>query len=265
MISTETIDEIMDFEIIDTHCHLDFDAFDDDREEVIRRAAQKNISRIIIPATQKSNWQPIYDLCENDESLLPCYGFHPYWADEPGSKDIDSLEKWINSKLCVGIGECGLDYRMDQIDKQTQVKVFEAQLKIAANNNLPIVIHSVNATEDIINLIKKHPGITGKMHSYSGSYQQAQQLIDLGFYISFGGTITYKGASKHRATASKIPLSALIIESNAPDQPDSKHKNERNEPAYITNVLECLDELREENIDEITQQTTLNAKRLFGI
>jgi len=251
--------------IIDTHCHLDFDAFDDDRDEVIHRAIAKNISHIIIPATQKTNWRAIHDLCENSQTLSPCYGFHPYWANEPNNSDIDELETWVNINPCVGIGECGLDYREGQIERKIQLKLFEAQLGIAANNKLPIVIHSINATEDIINLLKKYPDIKGKMHSYSGSYQQAQQLIERDFYISFGGTITYENATKHRATASRIPLTHLMIESNSPDQPDSSHQDERNEPSYIVNVLQCLSDLRVEGIDAITEQTTLNAKRLFYI
>lgn len=252
-------------EIIDTHCHLDFNAFDDDRELVIKRAREKNISHIIIPATQKNNWRTIDELCEQDKTFYACFGLHPYWAEKHSDEDIEALNEWILKSCCIGIGECGLDYREGQADKKIQLEIFEAQLKIAAENKRPVTIHSVNATEDIINLIKKYPGISGKMHSYSGSLQQAQQLIGLGFYISYGGTITYHNATKHRNTASKIPLSSLMIESNAPDQPDQKHKNERNEPAYITNVLACLSELREESLEDITQQTTLNAKCLFNI
>lgn len=251
--------------LIDTHCHLDFVDFDEDRLMVIERAKEKNISNIIIPATQLSGWSSIRELCRNDTALHACYGFHPYWANIPNRKDIDTLENWVNINSCVGIGECGLDYREGQIDKQTQLKLFDAQLNVAENNGLPIVIHSVNATEDVISCIKKYPNLKGKMHSYSGSFQQAQRLIDLDFYISFGGTITYKNATKHRNTAATIPLTSLMIESNAPDQPDEKHKNQRNEPAYLINILAHIDELRDEDIEEITLQTTFNAKNLFEI
>lgn len=251
--------------LIDTHCHLDFVEFDEDRKAVIERAKDNNISHIIIPATQLSNWASIQKLCSNDKSLHACYGFHPYWADTPTNKDIDTLEDWVNQHPCVGIGECGLDYREGQIDKKIQLKLFEAQLDIAANNALPIAIHSINATEDVIKLIKKHPNLKGKMHSYSGSLQQAHRLIDLDFYISFGGTITYKNASKHRHTAATIPLNSLMIESNAPDQPDETHKDLRNEPAYLIEILKCVNELRNEDIEEIALQTTLNAKHLFDI
>lgn len=251
--------------LIDTHCHLDFEIFDSDRQQVLEHANNNGISDIIIPATQKNNWETIKDICAHDKNLHACYGLHPYWTDSHTDEDIDSLNQWASIENCVGIGECGLDYREGQADRQNQLTLFEAQLRIATENHLPIVIHSINATEDIINLIKKYPGCTGKMHSYTGSYQQAQQLIDLGFYISFGGTITYEMASKHRYTASNIPLNTIMIESNAPDQPDCAHKNERNEPAYLVNIFECLSELREEDSAAIAQQTTLNAKHLFKI
>ena len=251
--------------IIDSHCHLDFDAFDKDRTQVISRAKNNNVSKIIVPATQKRNWHTIQNICSDDEGLYACYGLHPYWTSSHTAEDIDDLSRWATQPDCYGIGECGLDYREGQADKQLQLNLFEAQLRIATENNLPVIIHSINATEDIINLIKKYPECKGKMHSYSGSYQQAQQLIDLDFYISFGGTITYKNASKHRATASKVPLDSLMIESNSPDQPDATHKDERNEPAYLINILECLAELRDEGIEKIAEQTTMNTQHLFGI
>lgn len=251
--------------IIDTHCHLDFDTFDKDRDQVIDRAIKNNIKQIIIPATQRKNWEKIQSLCADNTHLYACYGLHPYWINSHTDEDIDELNNWASKTDCIGIGECGLDYRDGQADKQSQLKLFETQLDITTSNKLPITIHSINATEDIINLIKKYPGCSGKMHSYTGSYQQALQLIELGFYISFGGTITYKNATKHRNTASKIPLGFLMIESNAPDQPDSAHKDQRNEPKNLINTLKCLSELREETIDDIAKQTTLNAKHLFNI
>lgn len=251
--------------LIDTHCHLDFEDFDIDREQVINSALDKGIKKIIIPATRRSGWQKIKDLCENDRRLYPCYGLHPYWTDTHEKTHISELESWATDDSCFGIGECGLDYREGQAEQKAQLQLFEAQLVIARDNDLPVAIHSINATEDIIKLIKKYPGIRGKMHSYSGSYQQALTLIELGFYISFGGTITYENATKHRNTASKLPLESLMLESNAPDQPDSAHKYQRNEPAYMIEVLRCLSELRCETVEDIAETTTANALRLFKL
>ncbi len=253
------------YDIIDSHCHLDFDDFNGDREAVIERALIKGIKQIVIPGVKRNSWRFIREICDNNSQLHACYGLHPYLAGEHTDDDIIQLRHWIDNNTCVAVGECGLDYRRDLADKNLQLKFFNAQLDIAHAINKPIVIHSVGATEDIINSIKHYTGLRGMIHSYSGSYEQAKQLIDLGFYISFGGAITYDNARKLRATASDIPLGSILLETDAPDQPDADHYSQRNEPAYLVNVLKCLTELRDESIEEIAAQTTRNARELFGI
>ena len=251
--------------LIDAHCHLDFINFDKDRDKVIKRAKQNGISDIIIPGVSANNWPKIQSLCEQHHSLHPCYGLHPYYVDQHSKSDIEKLEKFINEYTCVAIGECGLDYRPEQADRKKQQYFFEVQLDIALEKNLPVVIHSVRATEDIIQQLRNRPGLRGMIHSYSGSYEQALQLIEMGFYISIGGAITYDRANKLRNTASKLPLSSLLIETDAPDQPDASHQHQRNEPAYLIEILKVLCELRKENKEDIAQQTTANTKTLFDI
>jgi TatD DNase family protein len=252
-------------DIIDSHCHLDFEDFSSDRNAVIERARSKGIKQIVIPGVKCDNWHFIREICDNDPQLHACYGLHPYLAGEHTDDDITQLKHWLDNNDCVAVGECGLDYRKNQADKNLQLKFFNAQLDIAHTIDKPVVIHSVGATEDVINSIRHYPGMRGMIHSYSGSYEQAKKLIDLGFYISFGGAITYDNARKLRATASDIPLGSILLETDAPDQPDADHFNQRNEPAYLTNVLKCLSELRDEPIEEIAAQTTRNAQELFGI
>jgi TatD DNase family protein len=252
-------------DIIDSHCHLDFEDFSSDRNAVIERARSKGIKQIVIPGVKCDNWHFIREICDNDPQLHACYGLHPYLAGEHTDDDITQLKHWLDNNDCVAVGECGLDYRKNQADKNLQLKFFNAQLDIAHTIDKPVVIHSVGATEDVINSIRHYPGLRGMIHSYSGSYEQAKKLIDLGFYISFGGAITYDNARKLRATASDIPLGSILLETDAPDQPDADHFNQRNEPAYLTNVLKCLSELRDEPIEEIAAQTTRNAQELFGI
>ena len=252
-------------DLIDSHCHLDFDAFDSDRNAVIERARSQGINQIVIPGAKHSNWGLIRAICNSNTQVHACYGLHPYLAREHTDDDILQLSHWLDNNDCVAIGECGLDYRRNQADKDLQLKFFKAQLEIAHEISKPVVIHSVRATEDVIHSIKNYPGLCGMVHSYSGSYEQAMQLIDLGFYISYGGAITYDNARKLRATASDIPLGSILLETDAPDQPDADHFNQRNEPAYLVNVLKCLSELRDEPIEEIAAQTTKNAQELFGI
>ena len=252
-------------DIIDSHCHLDFDDFNNDREAVIERAGSQGIKQIVIPGVKHKSWHFIREICNNNPQLHACYGLHPYLAEEHTDDDIIQLRHWLENNPCVAVGECGLDYRKDLADKNLQMKFFNAQLDIAHAINKPVIIHSVRATEDVINSIKNYPGLRGMIHSYSGSYEQAKQLIDLGFYISFSGAITYDNARKLRATASDIPLGSILLETDAPDQPDADHFSQRNEPAYLVNVLKCLSELRDEPIEAIAAQTTRNAKELFGI
>jgi len=251
--------------LIDAHCHLDFINFDKDRDEVLKRAKQNGISDIIIPGISANNWPKINTLCEQNKNLHPCYGLHPYWVDQHKESDLEKLKQYINNKPCVAIGECGLDYRPEQADRKKQQYFFEAQLDIALEKKLPVVIHSVRATEDVIQQLRKRPELKGMVHSYSGSYEQALLLIDMGFYLSFGGAISYDRASKLRSIAGKIPLSALLIETDAPDQPDANHQHERNEPAYLIETLKVLTGLRNECSNEIAQQITNNSKALFNL
>ncbi len=252
-------------QLIDSHCHLDFESFDKDRDQVIQRALNQNIKNIIIPGTQKKSWNRIKQLCDQYQQLHACYGLHPYWANEHSKQDIKQLKKYIEINHPVAIGECGLDFRPQQADKETQLFFFEAQLDIAANHQLPAVIHSVKATETVIQTIKKFKNLSGMIHSYSGSSEQAKQLIDLGFCISVGGSVTYDNAKKIRQVVKDIPLTSLLLETDAPDQPDLKHFNKRNEPAYLLNTLKAIAKLRGEPADKIAEQTTINAKKLFKI
>lgn len=250
--------------LIDCHCHLDFEEFDHDRDVVIKRASVKGVTAIIIPGVRRLHWPRIKKLTERD-SLHACYGLHPYVVGQHTDDDIAQLESWLEQNDCVGVGECGLDYRKNMAKKDVQLKFFEAQLKIADEINKPVVIHSVYATEDVILLLKKYPGLRGMVHSYSGSYDQAQRLIDMGFYISIGGAITFDNAHKIRAVAAEISLCSILLETDAPDQPDADHFAQRNEPSYIVNVLDCLSRLRAESKEEIAEQTMMNAKALFSL
>jgi len=250
--------------LIDAHCHLDFECFDNDRIQVIERAKQNHISDIIIPGTEKKYWSRIQRLC-TQVNLHACYGLHPYWCDQHTLKDLVALEQMISNEMCVAVGECGLDYRPQQASKKAQLNFFKAQLNIASNAKLPVVIHSVRATEDIIKTLKNHSNLQGMVHGYSGSTEQARQLIDMGFYISIGGSVTFNNAKKVRETAKNIPLSALLIETDAPDQADIQHKNERNEPAFLINILKEISKLRDDEINVIAQQTRKNTQQLFSL
>ncbi len=251
--------------LIDAHCHLDFEIFDHDRSEVLQRAEDNGIHDIIIPGTEKKYWQRITALCESHPQLHACYGLHPYWANTHDKQDIEQLQKYIDQHQPVAIGEFGLDFRPRQADKKTQHYFFEAQLALAANNQLPVVIHAVNATEIVIQTIKKFKNLRGMIHSYSGSSEQARQLIDLNFYISLSGSVTYDNAKKIRRVAKDIPLDSLLVETDAPDQPDLENASKRNEPAFLINTVKTIAEIKEKPAEMISIQTSNNAKKLFNI
>jgi len=251
--------------LIDSHCHLDLEAFDDERDEVIARAHASGVTDIVIPGVSADGWEKIRALCAADRSLHPCYGLHPYHVDAHTQQDLDRLESWVSQYDCVAIGECGLDLRRDQAAERDQMHYFSAQLDIATAHDRPVVIHAVRATAQVIDLIRQYPDLRGMIHSYSGSYEQAKLLVDRGFSISLGGAITYDNAHRVRSLAAKLPLSSLLIETDAPDQPDADHFAQRNEPAYLNNVLDSLCALRTETREAIAAQTSANARALFGI
>ena len=244
--------------IIDSHCHLDFSEFDSDRKQVLQRAEQANIKKIIIPGVIEKTWPKIKQCCKDYPQLYPCYGLHPYFIDQHKPQHLINLKEWVSANKTVAIGECGLDYFLKSLDKEKQQFYFNKQLELALELNLPVIIHARKSTEDVIKSIKSHQGLRGMIHSYSGSYEQAKQLIDLGFYLSFGGPITYEKSTRLHKLIRELPLENILVETDSPDQPTSQANNSRNEPAYIVHVIESIAKLRNNNIENIIDQTTTN-------
>lgn len=258
-----------DISLIDAHCHLDFPAFDADRDQVLQRAREQHVQHIVIPGTQAPLWPRITQLCEQHSHLHACYGLHPYWSTQHREQDLESLKDYLDTHPAVAIGECGLDFRPQQAateqDRQRQLAFFEGQLALAQTTGLPLVIHAVRATEAVIQCIQSYRSVHGMIHSYSGSLEQAKQLIDLGFCISISGAVTRDNAKKIRQVVQAIPLEKLLLETDAPDQPDDKHRGQRNEPAFLLNTLMAVAELRKESAEQIARQTSENARRLFTL
>ncbi|MCW8955321.1 MAG: TatD family hydrolase [Gammaproteobacteria bacterium] len=251
--------------IIDSHCHIDFEVFDDDREQVLSRARALGIQTIVVPGISAATWPRVKAVCQQHPGLHPAYGLHPYFIDQHADADLVALDNWLHCEQAIAVGECGLDFYLKQLDKTKQLRFFEAQLDIAQHHHLPLVIHARKATEQVIQCLKSRTDLTGMMHSYSGSYEQAMQLIDLGFYLSFGGPVTYQKASRLRQLVSKLPVEALLVETDAPDQPDLKHHGLRNEPGYITNAIEQISQLKGISVPQLISVTSRNAQQLFSL
>jgi TatD DNase family protein len=251
--------------LIDSHSHFDDEAFDLDRNQAYQRACAAGVAAQIVPAIKSSWWPRLKQVCQQYRGLYPAYGMHPMYLAEHREKDIAELERWIHEESPVAVGECGLDFYIQNPDRLGQAYFFQSQLDLARRHGLPVIIHARRAVEEVINTLRRFPGAKGVLHSFSGSEQQARRLIDLGFLLSFGGPVTYPGARRLRQLVRCLPLDAMMLETDSPDQPDASHRGERNEPAHLGKVLNSVADLRPESSAEIAHTTTRNAAKLFGL
>ncbi len=252
-------------QLVDTHCHLDFDVFDEDRNEIIQQALAAGIAHIVIPGVMRNGWHNITALCDQHHGLSACYGLHPYFVGQHAEAHLDTLHAYASRHACVAIGECGLDFRQGQAPREHQLFYFEAQLDIAQRLGKPVVIHAVKATQQVIQSLQDFPGLRGMIHSYSGSYEQALQLIDAGFVLGFGGAVTHPRARRLHDLIRRLPLTSMLLETDAPDQAPSTHHGQRNQPAWLRDILDTIAVLRMQDKTEIAHCTTANADELFGL
>lgn len=251
-------------ELVDSHVHLNDEAFASDRNAVMARADQAGVSALVVPAVDAASWPPIRQLCSQHANVHPAYGLHPMFLKEHELAHVDALSSWLNENRPVALGEIGLDFHMTELDRDLQRHYFVSQLKLAREQELPVIVHARNALEEVTLTLRRQGGLRGVVHSFSGSEQQAQQLWKMGFYLGIGGPVTYERAQRLRRIVARMPIEFLLLESDAPDQPDAAHRGQRNEPARVTEVLRCIAELRDEPESGIAAATTANARRLFG-
>ncbi|MET0330830.1 MAG: TatD family hydrolase [Dyella sp.] len=251
--------------LADSHVHLDDQSFDADRLDVIARSRAAGVSTQIIPAVTAASWAPIAMLCTKHADLHPAYGLHPMFLAQHQPSQIDALQRWLTDHRAVAIGEIGLDYFVDGLDRQLQQNYFIRQLELAREFETPVIVHARRALEDVILNLRKIGGLRGVVHSFSGSEEQARQLWKLGFHIGIGGPVTYPRAQRLRRMVADMPIEYLLLETDAPDQPDANHRGMRNEPARLPEILQCIAELRQENPATIASITSSNTRRLFGL
>ena len=251
--------------LVDTHCHLDDGEFDRDRDEVMARAREAGVRRQVVPAIDAASWPKLREVCARDDGLYPAYGLHPLLLDRHTDAHLDELRGWIERERPVAVGECGLDYFIEGLDPERQQHYFDGQLKIAREFDLPVIVHARRAVDAVIASIRRVGGLRGVVHSFSGSEEQARQLWKQGFLLGLGGPVTYERANRLRRLAASMPLEFLLLETDAPDQPDSDIRGQRNEPARMTRVLQTIAQLRGVDPDEVARATTANAERLFAL
>ncbi len=251
--------------LIDSHCHLDLPAFDDDRTQVLDRARESGVKGMVIPAINAARWQALADLVSGTPDLYAAYGLHPMFMHEHDTGDIDRLRKFLDHHDAVAIGECGLDFYQGRNDADAQTLLLDAQLKIASEHDLPVILHARRALQEVTQCLKKIGGLRGVVHSFSGSPEQARQLWDLGFHLGIGGVVTYPRAKRLRRIVADMPIEWLLLETDSPDQPLCGRQGLRNEPARLPEVLTCIAELRQETPDSVASATVINTRALFNL
>ncbi len=257
----------MTHRFVDTHCHFDFPPFTGDETQSIERAAQAGIHAMIVPAIEVDRFERVLDLARRHDALYAALGLHPIVIEHHLDEHLDVLDAALQTRenKLVAMGEIGLDLYRDNPQFERQQRIFDAQLRLAKRHDLPVILHS-RRTHDKLAMHLKRIDLPrkGVVHGFSGSLQQAQRFIELGYKIGVGGTITYPRASKTRDVMAQLPLSALLLETDAPDMPLNGFQGQPNRPEQAARVFTTLCELREPET-EIADALLENTRALFGI
>lgn len=251
--------------LIDTHCHLDVAAFDDDRADVLSRARSAGVAGIVVPGIHAQGWGGLLNVCAAEPDLYPALGLHPVFIDRHGDADLDALARLLAEVSPLALGEIGLDFYVSGLDRDRQIALFDAQLSIAHDAGLPVLLHVRKAHDQTLAMLRQARVAGGIAHAFNGSLQQAKRYLDLGFKFGFGGMLTFERSSKLRALARDLPLDAIVLETDAPDLTVASHRGERNSPEYLPEVLAALAELRDEGLAELARRTTQNARAVLGL
>ncbi|MDJ0738478.1 MAG: TatD family hydrolase [Gammaproteobacteria bacterium] len=252
-------------ELFDSHCHIDVDAFDDDRSDVIDAARAAGVAEMLVPAVQRATWPQLLALCGADPQLYPALGLHPVYLQSHADGDVAALAEQVAATRPVAIGEIGLDWQLRSLDRDRQQRLLDAQLEVAEQTRLPVVLHVRKAHEPMLATLRRYRLNGGFCHAFNGSLQQASRYLDLGFRLGFGGMLTFERSTHLRTLAAALPLDALVLETDAPDMTGAAHRYQRNSPAYLPEVLETLATLRNDAVDLIARATTDNARQVLRL
>ncbi|HZJ93738.1 MAG TPA: TatD family hydrolase [Thiopseudomonas sp.] len=255
--------------LIDSHCHLDFPAFDHDREAVITQSKALGVKKMIVVGITRQHWPRLWQTVCNSDDLYAAFGLHPYFLAEHQDSDIQALREQLqryqhHPKFCA-VGEIGLDFFLKDLDPARQINLFEQQVALATEFNLPVIIHSRRANAQVTAILKKAKlPRAGIIHAFSGSYEEAMEYIKLGFLLGFGGAATWSRATRLQSVLKRLPLDSIVLETDSPDMPPEWLAGQRNSPEQLPRICQYLAQTYGVSSQEFAARTTQNVQRLFA-
>ena len=256
-------------QLIDTHTHLDFPDFDADRTPLLARSRALGVERMVVLGVDQRHWQRVWDLVQTDSHLYAAFGLHPVYLNEHRPEHLTELRAWLtrldgHAQLCA-VGEIGLDYFLPQLDRDAQQRLFEGQLQLAADFNLPALLHVRRSHAQVIATLKRFKLKRGGIiHAFAGSREEAREYIKLGFKLGVGGAATWPQALRLRKVLADLPLDALVLETDAPDMAPAMFPPQRNSPQHLPNICQALAEVLNISPEQLADATTANACALFN-
>lgn len=254
--------------MIDTHCHLDAREFETDRDAVVAAAREAGVTTLILPSVEVSGFPAVRACCQRYPGCHPAYGIHPLYVGAAREDDLYTLRQWLRDEISgehppVAVGEIGLDFFVPGHDASRQEQFFIEQLQIAAEFNLPVLLHVRRAVVQVLKCLRHSKVRRGIAHAFNGSRQQAQAFIDLGFKLGFGGAMTWPRATHIRQLATELPLESIVLETDAPDMPPVWRQGQRNLPDQLLPIAESLAALRFLPLASVLESTTANARKIM--
>jgi TatD DNase family protein len=256
-------------ELIDTHTHLDFPDFDADRSALLAESRALGVRQMVLLGVYRDNWQRVWDLVQSDPDLHAALGLHPVYLDQHRGEDLEHLRDWLarlagHRQLCA-VGEIGLDYYIETLDRDRQQALFEAQLELAVEFNLPALIHVRRSHAAVIATLKRiRPARTGIIHAFAGSFEEAREYIRLGYKLGLGGAATWPQALRMHRVLPKLPLEAVVLETDSPDMAPAMFPGQRNSPAHLPAICAALAQIMGISPERLAEASTANARQLFN-
>ncbi|MBA3695808.1 MAG: TatD family hydrolase [Methylotenera sp.] len=250
--------------LIDTHCHLDAGEFNADRDTIAKKSLEMGLVAIVVPAIMRGNFDAVIALSHQHKHCVYALGIHPMFVNQSNLADIEILNTYVEENNPVAIGEIGLDYYVTKENHELQTHFFTEQLKLAKHHGLPVLLHSRHAVDDVLKYLRRYQLVGGIAHAFNGSKQQAEQFIQLGFKLGFGGAMTYTRALRIRELATTLPLEAIVLETDSPDiPPEWIGSKGRNTPLELAKIAQVLADLRGEKIAQVLDITSANAIKVM--